>query len=81
MDNGCIIGVSTNEDERRKNLKAGDKMRKLRGKKPRNTVAEDLGVSYSSYMKYERNERTPSDEVKKRIAKYYKTTVEAIFFK
>ena len=56
-------------------------MRKLRGKKPRNTVAEDLGVSYSSYMKYERNERTPSDEVKKRIAKYYKTTVEAIFFK
>lgn len=62
-------------------MKAGDKMRKLRGKKPRKTVAEDLGVSYSSYMKYERNERTPSDEVKKRIAKYYKTTVEAIFFK
>lgn len=61
-------------------MKAGEKMRKLRGKTPRKFVAERIGVSYSSYMKYERNERTPSDPIKKRIAKYYGVSVESIFF-
>ena len=56
-------------------------MRKLRGKTPRRFVAEEIGVSYSSYMKYERSERTPSDPIKKKIAKYYGVSVESIFFK
>jgi transcriptional regulator with XRE-family HTH domain len=73
--------VSTNVDGRRITLKPGEKMRKLRGKKPRRFVAKEIGVSYSSYMKYERNERTPSDSVKKRIAKFYGVSVESIFFK
>jgi len=68
-------------DGRRKDLKAGEKMRKLRGKTTRQAVADQIGVSYSSYMKYERNERTPSDEVKKKIAKYFGVSVESIFFK
>lgn len=59
---------------------AGEKLKMLRGKKSRFKVAADLGISYSSYIKYERNERTPSDKTKTKIAKYFGTTVGAIFF-
>lgn len=62
-------------------MTAGEKMRKLRGKKPRRFVAKEIGVSYSSYMKYERNERRPGDDVKKKIAKFFGVSVESIFFK
>ena len=62
-------------------MKSSQKLRKLRGKKPRKIVAEGIGVSYSSYMKYERGERKPSDQTKKKIADYYGVPVESIFFK
>lgn len=58
----------------------GEKLRKLRGKKKKQIIADAIGVSYSSYVKYERDERHPSDEVKKRIAKYFGVTVQSIFF-
>lgn len=58
----------------------GKKLRELRGLKSKAEVAKAIGVSISSYIKYERNERTPSDDVKKRIAKYYKRSVGHIFF-
>lgn len=58
----------------------GEKLRQLRGNKPRNRVAKDLGISYSMYMKIERDERNASDELKMRIAKYYGKTVQFIFF-
>lgn len=61
-------------------MTAGEKMRALRGKKSKLTVANDIGISFSSYVKYERDERVPRDDVKKRIADYYRTTVQAIFF-
>lgn len=59
----------------------GEKLRKLRGKKTKRAVAEAIGVSCSSYSKYESNERCPRDEVKKKIAKLFGTSVESIFFK
>ena len=58
----------------------GEKIRKLRGKKSKRKVADDLGISFSSYVKYERNERVPRDEVKVKISKYFKTTVQDLFF-
>lgn len=58
----------------------GQKLRKLRGKRTKQTVADAIGVSYSSYVKYERDERHPGDEVKKRIAKYFGVSVQSIFF-
>lgn len=61
-------------------MQAGKKMRELRGKRSKREVAKDLGVSFSSYVKYERGERTPKDSIKKRIAEYFGVTVSAIFF-
>lgn len=58
----------------------GQKLRKLRGKRTKQTVADAIGVSYSSYVKYERDERHPGDEVKKRIANYFGVSVQSIFF-
>lgn len=61
-------------------MTTGEKLRKLRGKKSKEEVAKSLGVSVSSYVKYERDERTPSDAVKLRIANYYGRSVGYIFF-
>lgn len=62
-------------------MTSGEKLRNLRGKNSRRKVAEELGISYSSYVKYERNERIPRDDIKTKIAKYYRTSVQDIFFR
>lgn len=56
------------------------KLRKLRSKKTQEQVAQDLGVSLSAYVKYENGIRVPRDDIKKRIATYYNSTVQDIFF-
>lgn len=61
-------------------MTTGERLRELRGSKARRTVANDLGISYSMYMKLERDERTASDAIKVRIAKYYGKSVGYIFF-
>ena len=61
-------------------MTTGEKLRQLRGNKPRHKVAEDLGISYSMYMKIERDERKASDELKIRMAKYFGKSVQFIFF-
>lgn len=61
-------------------MSIGKKLSKLRGKKSIAETAAELGVSLSAYIKYERNERVPRDEVKVRIAKHYGKTVQEIFF-
>lgn len=58
----------------------GEKIRSLRGKKSKRKVAEELGISFSSYVKYERNERIPRDDIKIKIAEYFRTSVQDIFF-
>lgn len=58
----------------------GEKLKGLRGKKTIDEVASAIGITRSSYVKYERDERRPRDEVKVRIAKYYGKSVESIFF-
>lgn len=62
-------------------MTAGEKIQKLRGNRKKQIVADAIGVSYSSYVKYERDERRPSDDVKKKIAKFFGVSVESIFFK
>ena len=58
----------------------GSILRGLRGKKTQNVIARDLGVTKSSWAKYEGNERVPRDEVKIRIAEYFGKSVQEIFF-
>ena len=55
-------------------------LRNLRGQKTQEQVATDIGVSKSALAMYERDERTPRDEIKVRLAGYYGKTVQEIFF-
>lgn len=61
-------------------MTTGEKLRNLRGEKTRSQVANDLNISYSMYIKLERDERIASDEMKKRIAVYYGQSIESLFF-
>lgn len=58
----------------------GEKLRLLRGRKSKEEVSKDLGISVSALTKYEREERMPRDEYKVKLAAYYGKTVQFIFF-
>lgn len=54
---------------------------RLRADKLRRRVAKDMGISYSMLLMYEIGYRTPKDEVKKKIAAYYRCSVEDLFYR
>lgn len=56
------------------------KLTQLRGKIPRELVAKECGITVSALSNYENGIRIPRDEVKVRIAKFYKKSVQSIFF-
>lgn len=58
----------------------GERLRKARKEKTLREVARDCGISYSALSMYEIGQRTPKDAVKIKLAKYYGTSVEALFF-
>lgn len=58
----------------------GHKLRELRGESDAKSVADALEISVSALFMYERGERIPRDQVKKRIALYFGKSVEEIFF-
>ncbi len=57
-----------------------EKLIEARGSIPRSQVAKDLGISLSAIQMYENGERIPRDEIKVKIAAYYQTTVQALFY-
>jgi DNA-binding XRE family transcriptional regulator len=58
----------------------GQRLVSLRGTRTQEEVARAIGASLSAIGMYERGERIPRDEMKLAIAKYYDTTVQAIFY-
>ena len=58
----------------------GDRLRKLRGNKTLYEVSSQLKITPSALSNYESGLRMPRDEVKCRIAQYYNTSIEDIFF-
>lgn len=62
------------------NLVIAKKLVELRGDRTQAQIAEAIGVSTSTYGMYEIGQRMPSDEVKVRIAKLHKKSVQSIFF-
>lgn len=57
-----------------------ERLVKARGSRKREEVAAAVGVSLSAIAMYENGERIPRDETKIKLAKYYNTTVQKLFF-
>lgn len=53
---------------------------KLRGPRSREEVAEAIGISVSALQMYENSQRVPRDDIKIKIARYYKRDVQQIFY-
>lgn len=60
--------------------KIAARLRDLRGGKSREEVAVACGVTAQAISMYENGARVPSDDIKVRIAEYFKRTVQEIFF-
>lgn len=58
----------------------GDRLKKLRGSRTQGEVAAALGVTPMAISQWENGLRMPSDDMKVKIAAYYKKTVMVIFF-
>ena len=58
----------------------GNELRRLRGNRTIEESAKAIGISKSALAMYERGERSPRDEVKIRIADYYKKPIQKIYF-
>ena len=58
----------------------GARLKELRGAKSQESVANDVGISVSALGMYETEQRVPRDEIKIRLANYYNSTVQDIFF-
>ncbi len=56
------------------------KLLDLRESKSREEVSNELGISVSALQMYENGQRIPKDEIKIKIANYYKKSVQEIFF-
>ncbi len=52
----------------------------LRGKKTQSEVANAIGIATSTLGMYETEQRIPRDSIKIKLANYYGTTVQEIFF-
>ena len=61
-------------------MTVADRLVEARGKRKREEVAAAIGVSLSAISMYENGERVPRDETKIKLAEYYGTTVQALFF-
>ena len=61
-------------------MKIAERLVKARGDRKREEVAEAIGVSLSAISMYENGDRILRDETKVKLAKYYNTTVQELFF-
>lgn len=62
------------------NKDIGERLVQLRGEKTRAEVANAVGATERAIQSYETGDRVPRDEMKVRLARFYGTTVEQIFF-
>ena len=62
-------------------MSAGAILKTLRGDRTIREVAGAIGISPSALAMYENEHRTPRDEVKVKLADFYKKSVQDIFFR
>lgn len=58
----------------------GKRLKDLRGERSMDEVAKALGITRQAWWKYESGDSTPSDEMKVKIAEYFKVSVNMLFF-
>ncbi len=58
----------------------GKRLKILRGAASQKEVANALKIAPSTYAMYESGDRIPRDEIKIRIADYFRVSIESIFF-
>ena len=58
----------------------GERLRSLRGSRSQKEVADALGVTVMAVSLYEAGERMPRDEIKVKLANYFKKSVTSIFY-
>ena len=58
----------------------GERLRKLRGGRSREEVAIAIGVTAQAISNYEIGIRTPSDDIKCKLAEFFGVSVQEIFF-
>lgn len=56
------------------------KLQQARGDRTQKEVADLLGISISALSMYESGERSPRDDLKVKMARFYNTTVGSLFF-
>ena len=61
-------------------MTVAERLVKARGNRKREEVAKAVGVSLSAISMYENGVRMPRDETKVKLAEYYNTTVQELFF-
>ena len=61
-------------------MTVAEKLVYARGDRRREDVAAAVGISLSAVAMYENGDRIPRDEIKVKLASYYGTTVQALFF-
>ena len=62
------------------NIPYGKRLVELRNEKSQATVAAAVGIATSTLGMYEIEQRVPRDSIKIRLANYYGTTVQKIFY-
>jgi len=58
----------------------GKTLTELRGEESREELSKKVGVSVSAWQMYENGQRIPKDEIKVKIASYFKKSVGEIFY-
>lgn len=58
----------------------GERLKALRGSRSQKEVADALGVSVMAVCQYESGKRMPRDEIKVKLANYYKKSVTSLFY-
>lgn len=57
-----------------------ERLIKARGKTPRKTVCDAVGISLSTLAMYEGGRRVPRDGIKVKLASFYHTDVQSLFY-
>lgn len=60
--------------------KIGERLRELRMGRKQSDIANVCGIRTQTYSMYETGKRLPRDDVKTKLAEYFGTTVQKIFF-